>query len=194
MSNEVTPAEYEKLIKRLEFHDVTRNSLLVFSFTVVLATLGIALEKEESAWLCLIPYCLIIPFSARISYYRLSSAHINSFLRVYAKERMVFELGTEENPEKIFWRYNLIAWLVNHEMVLLAAASSILFSVKYWCEHGLFSVEDISFQVLSILLIVVVYVITDSTDKYSKMLSTYEGRWKTLYNNPGEEQSKKCNS
>lgn len=189
MSIEITPEEYDKLIKRLEFHDVTRNSLLVFSFTVVLATLGVALEKDASAWLCLIPYCLIIPFSARISYYRLSSAHINSFLRVYAKERMVFEIGTEHNPEKIFGRYHLIAWLVNHEMVLLAAASSALFSIKYWREHGLISVEDICIQILSLIMIIVVFVITDSTNNYINMLSTYKKKWKELYDNPSEEQT-----
>lgn len=80
----VSDREYSKLIKRLEAINSTRNSLLTFSFTAVLTVLGIAIADDMdsiSAWLCLIPFLLIIPFTARISYYRLASAHINSFLK-----------------------------------------------------------------------------------------------------------------
>ena len=79
----VSDREYSKLIKRLEAINSTRNSLLTFSFTAVLTVLGIAIANDMdsiSAWLCLIPFLLIIPFTARISYYRLASSHINSFL------------------------------------------------------------------------------------------------------------------
>lgn len=36
MSISINDKEYEKLIKRLEFYDTTRNNLLTFSFTAVL--------------------------------------------------------------------------------------------------------------------------------------------------------------
>lgn len=84
----VSDREYSKLIKRLEAINSTRNSLLTFSFTAVLTVLGIAIADDMdsiSAWLCLIPFLLIIPFTARISYYRLASAHINSFLKKICK-------------------------------------------------------------------------------------------------------------
>lgn len=80
----ITNKEYDKLIKRLEFFDTMRNNLLTFSFTSVLTVLGVALAIDMdslSAWICLIPFLLIIPFTARISYYRLASAHITSFLK-----------------------------------------------------------------------------------------------------------------
>ena len=88
----VSDREYSKLIKRLEAINSTRNSLLTFSFTAVLTVLGIAIADDMdsiSAWLCLIPFLLIIPFTARISYYRLASAHINSFLKKICKRGYV---------------------------------------------------------------------------------------------------------
>ena len=118
----ITNKEYDKLIKRLEFFDTMRNNLLTFSFTSVLTVLGVALAIDMdslSAWICLIPFLLIIPFTARISYYRLASAHITSFLKKNGKMDMQFELGTNIVKEGICKHFALIAWLINHEMVLL---------------------------------------------------------------------------
>ena len=119
MENTIKEKEYEKLVKRIEFFDSMRNTLLTFSFTATLAVLGLAISEAMDArgsWICLIPFFLIIPFSARISYYRLASAHINSFLRVYAPLSMKFEIGAETVKEGKCKHYILIAWLVNHEM------------------------------------------------------------------------------
>ena len=77
----ITEKEYDKLIKRLEFYDSMRNNLLTFSFTAVLTVLGVAMTMNmdsNSSWMCLIPFFLIIPFAARIAYYRLASAHFGS--------------------------------------------------------------------------------------------------------------------
>lgn len=84
----VSDREYSKLIKRLEAINNTRNNLLTFLFTAVLTVLGIAIANDMdsiSAWICLTPFLLIIPFAARISYYRLASTHINSFLKKICK-------------------------------------------------------------------------------------------------------------
>lgn len=119
----ITEKEYDKLIKRVEFFDTMRNSLLTFSFTSVLTVLGVTLAidmNSVSAWICLIPFLLIIPFSARISYYRLASAHINSFLKNFDRLDMQFEVGANVVKEGICKHFKLIAWLVNHEMVLLS--------------------------------------------------------------------------
>lgn len=182
MPSNITDEEYNKLIKRLEFCDTTRNSLLTFSFTAVLAALGVALNvemDEVSSWLCLLPYFLIIPFSARISYYRLSSAHINSFLRVFAKDQMKFELGTSVAPENIFKRYIIISWLVNHEMVLLGAASSCLFGYKYRTSISSWSFENTCCLIFAGILVLFVYFITDSTNNYKKLIFSFSNKWKT---------------
>lgn len=180
MENKIDNLEYDKLIKRLEFFDTMRNNLLTFSFTAVLTVLGIALQMEMdsvSSWICLIPYFLIIPFSARISYYRVASAHINSFLRVFANERMQFEIGTKTVKEKNSVRFGMIAWLVNHEMVLLGTACSCLFYFKYIPNIKTWALWEHISIFISALLILFVFIITDSSYNYERMITDYSEGW-----------------
>ena len=179
---QITDVEYDKLVKRLEFNDTMRNNLLTFSFTAVLAILGIALEIEldiVSSWICLLPYLLIVPFSARISYYHLSNAHIGAFLRTYASDRVTFEIGAKNVKEEmgIGKMYPIIAFLVNHEMVLLGIASSLVFYLKYipcmddskwWHYVG---------AAVPVVLLLAVFFIAHSTNDYSKMVNDFKTEW-----------------
>lgn len=182
MESIINDLEYDKLIKRLEFNDTMRNNLLTFSFTAVLAVLGIALEVDldpVSSWICLLPYFLIIPFAARISYYRLASAHISSFLRTFAGEKMKFEIGTREVPEGKIKRYKLIAWLVNHEMVLLGIASSCIFWYKYATSIQTWECLNYVGLAVPVLLILTVFLICDSTNDFSGILLNFNKEWNT---------------
>lgn len=176
----VTDKEYEKLIKRLEFFDTMRNNLLTFSFTAVLAILGVALAMDMdsiSAWLCLIPFCLIVPFSARIAYYRLASAHINSFLRQFSAEEMQFEIGTSVVTENCCKFYHQIAWLINHEMVLLGVATSCIFYLKYISVLKTWSYYNYVGLIVPVILTAIVYLISDSTYSYKKLMEHFEREW-----------------
>lgn len=173
----ITDAEFDKLISRLTFFDTMRNNLLTFSFTAVLAVLGVALGTDSdtfSAWICLIPFFLIIPFSARISYYRLSTSHIGSFLKVYAPEKMRFERGAKEVDEGQCRYYKAISWLVNHEMVLLALATDATFYSKYSQQTNTWEILGL---VAPILLTLIVYLISDSTYNFSQLNETFEDEW-----------------
>lgn len=181
-SKRITDLEYEKLVKRLEFNDTMRNNLLTFSFTAVLTILGVALQINLdliSVWVCLLPFLLIIPFTARISYYRLSSAHIGAFLRIYARDRLLFETGANEVGEHIGVgkMFDSIAFLVNHEMVLLAAASSLVFYIKYIPCMNTSRWWDYIGLLIPIALIVLVFVINHSTNDYRKMVDNFKSAW-----------------
>lgn len=178
--SKITDREYDKLIKRLEFFDTMRNNLLTFSFTAVLTVLGVAMTMNMdtvSTWICLIPFLLIIPFTARISYYRLASAHIGSFLRKYSKTDMKFELGAMVVSESKCKRYNLIAWLINHEMVLLGIATSITFYFKYIVSVNSWTIWNYISLIVPTIFIVIVYVISDSTYNYNKLLRDFGVEW-----------------
>ena len=177
---EITDKEYDKLIKRIEFFDTMRNNFLTFSFTSVLTVLGVALAIDMnliSAWICLIPFLLIIPFAARISYYRLASAHINSFLREFGKLDMQFELGSNTVKEGICKHYKLIAWLINHEMVLLGAATSCVFYLTYISSINEWEFYNYINLVVPVILTVLVFVISDSTYGYKKLLDDFSDKW-----------------
>lgn len=180
---QIDEREYGKLIQKLEFFDTTRNNLLTFSFTAVLAVLGIALPVEmdaASSLICLLPYLLIYPFAARISYYRLASAHIGSFLRIYAKKWTQFEIGARTVPEGKGVRYSIIAWLVNHEMVLLGIVSSCVFYIKYLPNVQEWSEIAYICAVLPAVLALGVYFVTHTTFDYSKLVDAYSTEWNAL--------------
>lgn len=188
----VTDKEYEKLIGRLEFFDTMRNNLLTFSFTAVLTALGAAVAmnlNSVSVWLCMLPFCLIIPFSARIAYYRLASAHISSFLRTFSAEQMQFELGTRavtENQGKI---YPLIAWLVNHEMVLLGLATSGIFYLKYVTIIKEWSYYNYLGLIVPVICTAAVYLIAHSTYNYKKLLKNFEDKWEIMKTQNGKNDT-----
>ena len=182
----VTNKEYDKLIKRLEFFDTMRNNLLTFSFTAVLTILGVALAMDMnsiSAWLCLIPFCLIVPFSARIAYCRLASAHINSFLRQFAAEKMQFEIGTCIVIENSCNFYHQIAWLINHEMVLLGVATSCIFYVKYIPSIKTWSCYNCVGLNVPVILTTIVYLISNSTYNYKNLIDNFEKEWNAYSKN-----------
>lgn len=196
-SIQITNEEYDKLIKRIEFYDTTRNQLLTFSFTSVLTVLGVSLAMEMnllSVWICLIPFFLIIPFAARISYYRLASAHINSFLRKFHAVNMQFELGTDFVNEGKCRHYKIIAWLVNHEMVLLGLATSCIFYLKYIFLIGQWNFWNYIGGIVPFILMLVVYMIADSTFAYKKLIYTFSKEWEQYLSgrrNEGKKQTKR---
>lgn len=186
MEINITEKEYETLTKRLEFFDAMRNNLLTFSFTVTLAVLGLAIAESmdtNTCWICLIPFFLIIPFAARISYYRLASAHINSFLRKFAPELMNFETGTHFVPENKCKNYKAIAWLVNHEMFCLGMATTCTFYFKYTLSLEAWGAMNYFSMAIPIVFNLIVYIISDSTYNYKKMLSDFSVCWDRYENN-----------
>ena len=94
----MTDREYNYWQKTLERDVSTRTSLLTFSFTTVLAILGIALSNNSadvSPLVYLVPYFLIIPFQGRIAYYRLIHARISAYLEMVVPEDTTLDtLGT----------------------------------------------------------------------------------------------------
>ncbi len=192
-ANNISDAEYDKLIKKLEFFDTTRNMLLTFSFTAVLAVLGIAIGTDSmdvSYWVCLVPYFLIIPFAARIAYYRLASAHINSFLKLFAPKKMIFENGASGKAhERCGKMYPLIAWLVNHEMFILSVATEIVFILKLHAQIESWTCRYVLICIIPTLLSVVVWLISSSTFSYGKLTGFYSLKWKQYLNDIDNTQN-----
>lgn len=181
----ITNQEYDRLTRQLNFYDTTRNHLLIFSFTTVLAIIGSALAidtDKTSAWIYLVPYLLIISFAARVAYYRLASAHVNSFLKKFALERMLFSKGTEIVKEGHCKRFGMIAWLINHEMVMLGGIVTIIFYFKYFGSQKQPIISpcpywDYLALFLPIFLLYIVYIISDSTYDYKELMDGFTNDW-----------------
>lgn len=172
--------EYNTHIKTLNFYDTTRNTLLTFSFTAVLTLLGVIVGAKQpiNPYICLIPYMLIIPFAARISYYRLASARINTFLKHCAPEKTIMANGSEDVPERNGRIFGIISWLVNHEMVLLAVATGLVYAIQYFMSNELNTWWKWVQLFWPVPAIVATYVIASSTYSYKKLCDFYDPKWK----------------
>lgn len=176
--------EYERLWNILEYNVSTRTSLLTFSFTTVLAVIGVAIgteSKDFSVYIYLMPYCLIIPFTARIVYYRITHAHISAFLIEYAPEKMKFHQKTKFVAEKQNKLFSIIAILVNYEMFVLAITCAIIFEQKYFNTVNSFGKKEIFIIIVPILLSLVVFFIISYGYNYSKIKNNYLSKWNELH-------------
>ena len=182
----VSNEEYEKLVKTLNSMETTRNNLLTFSFTAVLTILGVAIGIEDiNPLICLLPFFLIIPFAARISYYRLATAHINSFLEFFAPERMFYMNGKKSVPAKYGKLYPFIAWLVNYEMFLLSLTPTICFWWRCASWISEWAVYHVFLLAIPFPCLLVVFLIANSTFNYKKLSESYE--WEDCYKEKGIE-------
>lgn len=112
------------------------NTLLTFTITTTVAILAIAVSVENTnAFLFLLPFCVIIPMSNRIAYYRKAMAKLSSYLIVFC----------ESQPGCINWEtrnlqfFKLINSNVNgkrfvlnyYECLILSLICYILFLYNY---------------------------------------------------------------
>lgn len=178
---QISIEEYNMHVSRLNMFNTTKNNILTFSYTAVLALVGVIIASDTpvSPIICLIPYFLIIPFSARVSYYRLASAHINTFLKSFAPEKMVFANGTETVPERNTKAYPIIAWLINHEMLVLAIAVGAVYWYQCCSCYRIDSLKEILLILVPAPFIVVVLFISNSTHSYKKLCEGYSVKWKS---------------
>lgn len=183
----ISKEEYEYLISQLNNFTTIKNNILAFSFTASIALLAAAITANNlSPWICIGLFFLIIPFAARVSYYRLASAHINSFLKTFAPERMMFAMGTSTVLEKDglsgVKKFKTIAWLVNHEMLMLSIAITTVFLYLLIVQTVVYNIYFCLKCCIPILLSIVVFLISNWTYSYKELSDNYNQKWKDYFN------------
>lgn len=177
----MTNQEYEFCKAMQERSTDTRTSLLTFSFTTVLAILGLALTANiyVNPITYLVPYCLIIPFQARISYYRLIHARVSAYMEEFCPEDVKFSILAVEVPEKQTGFFAVIARLVNYEMFILSCATAALFYFKYsFPTLQNFSGKDWIMLSLPVALSALVFAIITYAYNYGEWKKRYRAEWK----------------
>lgn len=183
----MTDREYNLCIKIQERSTETRTNLLTFSFTTVLAILGLALTSNEDVHSItyLVPFCLIIPFQARISYYRLIHARVSAYIEIVSPKDAGFTIIGEKVQEKQTRFFAIIAALVNYEMFILSCATMCLFYSKHsFPKLQDFSILDYLMFLLPIVLSILVFAIITYAYNYSKWKDIYRIKWEASIKTP----------
>lgn len=80
-------AEYKMVRNEIDQKMSLHNTLLMFTITTTVAILAIAAGNEKSSpFLYLLPFCIIIPLSNRIAYYRRAMAKLSAYLIVFCED------------------------------------------------------------------------------------------------------------
>lgn len=87
-STQTADAEYKMIRSEIDQKITLHNTLLTFTITTTVAILAIAAGDENTnAFLFLLPFCVIIPMSNRIAYYRKAMAKLSSYLIVFCESQ-----------------------------------------------------------------------------------------------------------
>lgn len=192
--------ELDRLNSRMDTNHGIRNDLLKFSFTSVIASLGAALALDNItaplSFLFLFPFVIMIPFQARIAYYRLEEAHIRTYIsKLYEEYDMYTKIcryGYYEDVGMGRFYYICIAWLVNHELVCLSVLTCIIFWVKFFSTKDVIPVELTWLaRILPVVLLAAVWAISHSTYSYLEMSYRYAKELKEIQNRWNKKQNNK---
>ena len=74
--------EYDNLRNEINQKIELHNTLLTFTITTTVAVLTFALSQNKTI-LYLIPFCILIPMSMRIAYYRSAMSKLSAYMIVF---------------------------------------------------------------------------------------------------------------
>ena len=82
--------EFDYLKNEINQKIILHNNLLTFTITTVVAILSFALgaKNKVNPHLFLMPFCILIPMSVRISYYRFAMAKLSAYIIVFLEEQI----------------------------------------------------------------------------------------------------------
>ena len=86
-TNENLVKEYDNLRNEINQKIELHNTLLTFTITTTVAVLSLALS-QNSTILYLIPFCILIPMSMRIAYYRAAMSKLSAYMIVFLEKNI----------------------------------------------------------------------------------------------------------
>ena len=82
------------MLQKIELY----NSLITFMITTVVALLTFALTQNEPL-LYLLPFCIIIPITMRVTYYRTMMVKLSAYIIVYLENEINGLEWEKRNPQ-----------------------------------------------------------------------------------------------
>lgn len=198
--------EYEILRNEIDQKIALHNTLLTFTITTVVAILSFVLLQDQpySAFLFLIPFCILIPMSMRIAYYRSAMAKLSAYMIVFLEEEIPGiqwetlnqevvsavinskdENTTSRKKKRPFVERTKAHRLLlgrYYECLVLGILCYLLFAVHYYQDNELCLLTLINLG-WPLLLIVLEAFITVAMDSVNRSKAFWVKQWKALKGN-----------
>lgn len=166
--------EFDILIRRMEKNLEMRHTYLMFAFTTTVAAIAVlfAVDSDKVGyWVCMIPFAVIIPFQARISYSRLTHAKMEAYSAIYYPDNFKFLHMDMNELQGIMGK--IITIIANFELTFLSLAVDFLFVSMKIRDKGATSLLDLDCWIM-VIMTLVVFSLAIYTYDYCKFEQKFE--------------------
>ena len=178
--------EEYKLLKEEMQNCVERdNSLATFMVTAVSTILTFAVSANlQVPFLFLISFCILIPFTARISHYKTNVARISAYIIVYLEKELNIAYENRNSQVKISKSKlsKIVVALRNYVGFLLGIVSYIIYLVEYYNKLGILNIADYIFCIVPIFLVILLFFMNNKIDKVLEEKKKWIEAWTKLKN------------
>lgn len=180
---EVKLEEYKMLRDEIQNCIERDNTLVTFMVTAVSTILTFAITANlQVPFLFLISFCIIIPFTGRISHYKTNVSRISAYLIVFLEPYIDIKYETRNSQVKsVKSKYSrFLVAMRNYVGFLLGVLSYLVYLVEYQNKIGFTNGWDILFGILPIFLLVIIFFLDKRIDSVPKEKSMWIKNWENL--------------
>ena len=170
--------ELNALENRMSQNLEMRHTYLMFSFTTTAALIAAVFAFDASRdayYLCLVPFSVIIPFQARVSYSRLSHARMEAYIKVFYSSEYPYFSRPFNELYGIMGKF--IELLVNYELTILSVTISICYFVFADSGTGI----SLTTVAVPLILTLMVAITATYTKNYQYFVDRFEKEYKEGY-------------
>lgn len=177
--------EYETLREEIKHKIELHNSLITFMITTTVAVLAFALESNN-VQLYLLPFCIIIPLSMRVTYYRTVMTKLSAYIIVYIEDK-IEGLNWETRNTLLINRdknylYDTLTISHYYEGIILGFVCYFLYFFNYM-KCNTINFHTIIWLVLPFLLVVWELLITIRIVTFNNEKEKWIKKWKDFRSN-----------
>ena len=175
--------EYKMLREEIQNCIERDNSLATFMVTEVSTILTFAISANlQVPFLFLISFCIIIPFTGRISHYKTNVARISAYLIVFLEPKMDVKYETRNSMVKSAKSRisKLLIAMRNYVGLLLGILSYAIYLVEYNNKIGFSNWWDCIFCILPIFFLILIFFMDKKIDSVPQEKAKWIENWKKL--------------
>lgn len=177
--------EYDNLRNEIIQKIELINTLLTFTITTTVAILTFALSRKNEI-LYLMPFCIIIPMSIRIAYYRSTISKLSAYMIVFLEKNLdginwetrnaLLVIENSNNKKRTF---NVPTVLMHYDCMLLSVICYICYFVEYIKSRDI-NLQTACILCLPFLLVIWEIQISNRINSLAKEKQEWIHRWEIL--------------
>lgn len=169
-----------EVLQKIELH----NKLIMFAITTTVAILAFAFS-QNNAYLFLLPFCVIIPVSLRVIYYRSAMVKISAYIAAFIEPKNKnYNWETRNHKLNISINNNITKALrsnINYDCLILSISCYILFVVRFLNMTSKINFDFWIAVISPILLVIIELILSIKGNKLYKTKQYWIDKWKIMH-------------